>query len=182
MAKFFEKLDDKLAGFIADQHVFFVASAPTDGGHVNVSPKGGDTFRVLGPNKACYLDLTGSGNETAAHLIDNGRMTVMFCSFDRMAQILRLFGTGHVVSKASSEWNELAGLFPDYPGVRQIVVITFDLVQTSCGYQVPLMEFTAERETLGKWAEGKGSEGLKAYRAEKNMVSLDGLPTGLVEG
>lgn len=181
MAKFFDALDDKQTAFIAEQQMFFVASAPNEGGHVNVSPKGGDTFRVLGPNRGCYLDLTGSGNETSAHLRQNGRMTVMFCSFSRMAQILRLFGTGRVIGKTDPDWNDLVALFPDYPGTRQIVVIDFDTVQTSCGYQVPRMDFIAERDTLRKWAENKGEDGLVAYRAEKNMVSIDGLPTGLVE-
>lgn len=181
MAKFFEALDEKLSAFIAEQKLFFTASAPQTGGHVNVSPKGGDTFRILTPNRVCYLDLTGSGNETAAHLIENGRLTVMFCSFSRMTQILRLFGTGRVVSKKDAAWPDLAALFPDYPGQRQIVVLDIDMVQTSCGYQVPLMEFVAERDTLRKWAEQKGPDGLVAYRAEKNAVSLDGLPTGLSE-
>ena len=181
MAKFYDALDEKLTGFIAEQNLFFVASAPENGGHVNVSPKGGDTFRVLGPNRACYLDLTGSGNETAAHVKQNGRMTVMFCSFTRMAQILRLFGTGHVVSKQDRDWADLVGLFPDYPGIRQIMVLYIEMVQTACGYQVPLMDFVAERETLSKSAKSKGPDGLAAYRAEKNMTSIDGLPTGLVE-
>ncbi|MBU1174203.1 MAG: pyridoxamine 5'-phosphate oxidase family protein [Alphaproteobacteria bacterium] len=181
MAKFFKALDDKLNAFIAEQNVFFVASAPAKGGHVNLSPKGGDTFRLLGPNRACYLDLTGSGNETAAHLIDNGRLTIMFCSFIRLAQILRLFGTGRVVGKKHPDWDGLCALFPDYPGRRQIVVIDIDLVQTSCGYQVPLMDFAGERDTLAKWAESKGPEGLIAYRSEKNALSLDGLPTGIEE-
>ena len=181
MAKVFEALDEKLTGFIAAQKMFFTASAPQASGHVNVSPKGGDTFRILSPNRICYLDLTGSGNETAAHLIENGRLTIMFCSFDRMAQILRLFGTGRVVTKKDAEWGALIGLFPDYPGQRQIVVLEIDLVQTSCGYQVPLMDFVSERDTLRKWAEQKGPEGLVAYRAEKNATSHDGLPTGLTE-
>lgn len=181
MARFYEALDEKLSAFISEQKLFFVASAPLAGGHVNVSPKGGDCFRVLGPNRVCYLDLTGSGNETAAHLAENGRLTLMFCSFSRMAQILRLFGTGHVVGKADRDWNEMVVLFPDYPGIRQIVVLDIDMVQTSCGYQVPLMEFVAERDTLRKWAENKGTAGLRAYRAEKNTTSLDGLPTGLSE-
>ena len=181
MATFYEALDDKLSAFIAEQKIFFVASAPRDGGHVNVSPKGGDTFRVIGPNRACYLDLTGSGNETAAHLIENGRLTVMFCSFSRLARILRLFGKGHVVGKGSADFDALVALFPDYPGIRQIVVLDFDTVETSCGYQVPVMDFVSERDTLGKWAEGKGEDGLRTYRATKNMISIDGLPTGLTE-
>ena len=181
MAKFYDALDEKLTSFIAEQNLFFVASAPENGGHVNLSPKGGDTFRVLGPNRACYLDLTGSGNETAAHVGENGRLTVMFCSFSRMAQILRLFGTGRVISKKDAEYQTLLTQFPDYPGTRQIVLVEIEMVETSCGYQVPLMEFVGERDTLRKWAENKGPDGLAAYRAEKNMVSIDGLPTGLKE-
>ena len=181
MAKFYDALDEKLTGFIAEQNMFFVASAPLEGGHVNLSPKGGDTFRVLGANRACYLDLTGSGNETAAHMTENGRLTVMFCSFTRMAQILRLFGTGRVVGKKDAEFQTLLAQFPDYPGVRQIIVLDIEMVQTACGYQVPLMDFVAERETLSKSARSKGPDGLTAYRAEKNMISIDGLPTGLVE-
>ncbi len=134
---------------------------------------------MLGPNRACYLDLTGSGNETAALLLQHGRMTVMFCSFTRMPQILRLYATGRVDSKADAVWAELVGHFPDYPGIRQIIVLDIEMVQTACGYQVPLMEFVAERETLSKSARSKGPEGLINYRAEKNMTSIDGLPTRL---
>lgn len=181
MARFFPALDDELSAFLGAQSVFFVASAPRNDGHVNVSPKGGDTLRVLSPNRVCYLDLTGSGNETAAHLRENGRLTLMVCSFTRLARILRLYGRGRVVGKADAEWSDLVGLFPAYPGQRQIVVLDIDQVQTSCGYQVPVMDFVAERETLGKWANGKGEAGLVAYRAEKNAVSLDGLPTGITE-
>lgn len=181
MAKFYEALDEKLSAFIRAQNLFFVASAPRAGSHVNVSPKGGDTFRILSPNRVCYLDLTGSGNETAAHLKENGRLTVMFCSFTRMAQILRLFGRGRVIGKTEPDWAALDALFPDYPGKRQIVVLDIDTVQTSCGYQVPLMDFVAERDTLRKWAENKGEDALVAYRTEKNAVSLDGLPTGVTE-
>lgn len=180
MAKFYDALDDKLTAFIADQPMFFVATAPADG-HVNVSPKGADTFRVLGPNRACYLDLTGSGNETAAHLRQNGRITVMFNSFSRMAQIMRLFGTGRVAAKGTPEWEAHIGLFPEFLGARQMIFIDIETVQTSCGYAVPEMEFVRERETHIKWAEKKGEDGLRAYRAEENMTSLDGLPTGFQE-
>lgn len=179
MAKFHDALDAKLTDFISAQPMFFVASAPDTGGHVNVSPKGGDTFRVLSPNLCCYLDLTGSGNETAAHLKQNGRMTVMFCSYTRMAQILRLYGTGRVAREGDAEYAHHIGLFPDYPGKRQIVLLDIEMVQTSCGYQVPVMDFVTERDTLTKWAEGKGAEGLVAYRRQKNTTSIDGLPTGL---
>ena len=180
MAKFFDALDQQHTDFIEAQPMFFVASAPAHGGHVNVSPKGGETFRVLSPNRACYLDLTGSGNETAAHVLQNGRLTVMFCSFARMAQIMRLFGTGRTFGKGTAGFNELSKRFPDYVGARQIVTLDIETVQTSCGYQVPVMDFVAERQTLTKWAEQKGPDGLAAYRAENNRLSIDGLPTGLI--
>jgi Pyridoxamine 5'-phosphate oxidase len=182
MADFYDALSEKLIRFIAEQKIFFVASAPADGGHVNLSPKGGDTFRVLGPKLFCYLDLTGSGNETAAHMLDNGRLTAMFCSFGPMAQIVRLYGRGRVAAMGSPDWAALVGLFPDYFGARQMVFLDIETVQTSCGYQVPRLEFVAERETLDKWSRNKGTDGLRDYRAEKNAASLDGLPTGFAEG
>lgn len=181
MAKFYDAIEGAHRDFIEAQQMFFTASAPSQSGHVNVSPKGADTFRVLSPNQVCYLDLTGSGNETSAHLLQNGRITIMFCSFSRMAQIMRLFGTGRVAHRGTHEWQSHIGLFEDMPGARQIVFIDVEKVQTSCGYSVPQMDFVAHRETLNKWATGRGEEGLKSYRAEKNMVSLDGLPTGFIE-
>lgn len=181
MAKFFDKLEDKHSAFIAEQKMFCVASAPSEGGHVNLSPKGGDTFRVISPSSACYLDLTGSGNETAAHLLDNGRLTVMFTSFEANALILRLYGKGSLVSKTHEDWAELSALFPQYPGIRQIMKLDIDQVQSSCGYQVPVMTFVKERETLTKYALNKGEDAMKAYRTKENQVSMDGLPTGLTE-
>jgi hypothetical protein len=164
--------------FIEVQHVFFVASAPLEpDGHVNLSPKGMDTFRVVSPNRIAYLDLTGSGNETAAHLVQNGRVTVMFCAFDGKPTILRLFGRGRVVRPGAAEWDELSKLFPALPGARQVIVVDVTRVQTSCGFGVPVMRFEAERDTLVRWAESKGEEGLRQYREKKNRASIDGLPT-----
>jgi hypothetical protein len=177
MAKTFSEITEELGAFIAAQPVFFVASAPrADEGRVNVSPKGLDTFRLLGPRSVAYLDLTGSGNETAAHLAENGRITLLFCAFSGPPRILRLYGRGRVVLPGGADWASLAPLFPDLPGARQIVVAEIDRVQTSCGFGVPLFEPAGPRETLIRWAEAKGPAGLAAYRAEKNARSIDGLP------
>lgn len=182
MADFYDALNDRHRAFIANQKMFFTASAPSAGGHVNLSPKGADTFRVLGENLCCYLDMTGSGNETAAHMRDNGRLTIMFCSFDRTAQIMRLFGTGRVAAAGSVDFMAHIDRFDDFPGIRQMIFLDIETVQTSCGYGVPVMDFVDHRETMAKWALSKGEDGLVAYRADKNMVSLDGLPTGFSEG
>ncbi len=181
MAQFYDGIDEKLRAFIEAQPVFFVASAPHEG-RVNVSPKGMDTFRVLGPNEVVYLDMTGSGNETAAHLRQNGRITIMFCSFTRNALVMRLFGRGRIVPPESAEGRDLAPLFPDYPGVRQFVRVSVDQAQTSCGYGVPQMDLVRERETLQKYWIAKGPDGTAAYQHEHNRFSIDGLPTGLGEG
>ncbi|MEN3973611.1 pyridoxamine 5'-phosphate oxidase family protein [Emcibacter sp. SYSU 3D8] len=180
MAQFYPRLDDALKAFIAEQHLFFVASAPGEG-RVNLSPKGMDTFRVIDDTTACYLDLTGSGNETAAHLRDNGRITVMWCSFGGTARIMRIFGKGRVARPGSADFERLIALFPSIPGTRQIVVIDIDEAQTSCGYGVPQYDLNRERPTLVKWAEKKGEDGLRDYRARKNVRSIDGLPTGLFD-
>jgi hypothetical protein len=176
MAQTYDVITDELRAFIEKQHVFFVGSAPLSGdGHVNVSPKGLDCFRVLSPTRAGYVDLTGSGNETSAHLHENGRVTFMFCAFVGKPMILRLFGRGRVVLPGSAGWGELAGVFPDYPGARQIIVAELDRVQTSCGFAVPLMEHAGDRDLLPKWARKKGAEGLAEYRRKKNARSIDGL-------
>lgn len=180
MAKFYDALDDKTSAFIAEQPIFFVATAPNEG-RINLSPKGGDCFRVINNNLACYLDLTGSGNETSAHLKDDGRLTVMFTSFSKTPLILRLYGKGHVAYKGSDDWNAYIDRFPDMLGARQLVFITIESVQTSCGFAVPQMEMVAPRDTLTKWAVNKGVDGLKAYRAENNVRSIDDLPTGFSE-
>lgn len=178
MANVTQSISPELQAFIEAQHVFFVASAPSGpNGHVNLSPKGIDTFRVLDPNRVAYLDLTGSGNETAAHLLQNGRVTFMFCAFEGKPLILRLYGSGRAVAPESPEFALLAPHFPQLPGVRQIIVADLTRVQTSCGFGVPTMKFQAERDVLQQWARKKGEDGLRAYRDKKNRVSIDGLPT-----
>jgi predicted pyridoxine 5'-phosphate oxidase superfamily flavin-nucleotide-binding protein len=176
MGRVEEVITDELAEFIAAQHVFFVATAPSgDGGHVNLSPKGFDTFAVLDPNTVAYLDLTGSGVETIAHLRDNGRITIMFCAFDGKPLIIRLYGRGEVLTIGESEADALLSHFASYPGARSVIRVRLDRVSTSCGYGVPLLEYEGERDQLRKWAERRGPDGLVAYRAETNAVSIDGL-------
>jgi hypothetical protein len=173
-----EAISPELRAFIETQRVFFVATAPAGpDGHVNVSPKGMDTFRVLSPTRVAYLDLTGSGNETAAHLLENGRITFMFCAFEGKPTIVRLYGRGRAVPIESSRGAELRPHFPALPGARQIVVADLTRVQTSCGFGVPLMQFADERDALVRWAEARGDEGLMAYREQKNRRSIDGMPT-----
>lgn len=180
MAKVFEWITDELRQFIEAQQVFFVATAPLrESGHVNLSPKGLDSFRVLGPNRVAYLDLTGSGNETSAHLQENGRITLMFCAFQQAPMILRLFGRGYTVLPETEEWRSLQAEFPSIPGARQMIVAEIDRVQTSCGMGVPQYDFRGHRRELVQWAEKKGQEGLQAYWQQKNQVSIDGLPTPL---
>ena len=178
MAKFFSELDDTLRRFIAEQKIFFTATAPAEG-RINLSPKGMDTFRCLDAKRVAYLDLTGSGNETAAHVRADGRLTVMFCSFTEKPLILRLYGRGRVVQPHDAEWPELHERFPRLTGERQIIVLEIESGQTSCGYAVPVYELKEERGRLVEWAEKKGEEGLRDYRREKNRTSIDGLPTGL---
>lgn len=183
MGKQFDHIDDATRDFILQQKLFFVASA-AEASRVNVSPKGLDCLRVLGPNSVAYLDRTGSGNETAAHLLADGRLTLMFCAFDGAPKILRLYGHARSIYRDEAEYDALltahfGGIEPR--GARQIVLQTIDLVQTSCGFAVPLMDFVADRPVLAKWAESKTDDELVAYRALKNTTSLDGLPTGLSE-
>lgn len=176
MAKFYEKLDENLRKFIENQKMFFTASAPNDG-RINLSPKGIDTFRCLDDKTVAYLDLTGSGNETAAHLTENGRLTIMFCSFTAKPLILRLYGKGEVVRPSNKSWNELHENFPNYPGERQIILLNVESVQTSCGYGVPVYQLKEERTKLLDWAEKKGEQGIEKYWSEKNQKSIDNLPT-----
>jgi Pyridoxamine 5'-phosphate oxidase len=178
MAKFYSQLDAQLCEFIAQQQLFFTATAPIDG-RINLSPKGIDSFRCLDFDRVAYLDLTGSGNETAAHLHQNGRMTMMFCSFTDKPLILRLYGQGEVVSPGSSKWDNLIDRFTDLPGKRQLILLQIESVQTSCGYGVPIYELQTERSTLLDWATSKGVEGVSAYQQQKNLTSIDGLPTYL---
>lgn len=180
MGKSYEAITDHVRDFIEAQHLFFVGSAPlSDTGHVNISPKGTDTFRILTPNRVAYLDMTGSGNETSAHLMENGRVTFMFCAFDGAPNIVRLFGTGRAVLPGGPEWDELAAHFNLVPGHRQIIVADITEVRDSCGYGVPLYEYQSDRDQMARWVETKGEDGLAAYRQEKNLCSLDGLPTPL---
>jgi hypothetical protein len=168
----------ELQAFILAQPIFFVASAPlASTGHVNLSPKGLETFRVLSPSRVIYLDLTGSGNETAAHLLENGRITFMFCAFEDPPKILRLFGNGRVLRPDDPDWTKLSAGFPEFPGIRQIIDATIARVQTSCGFGVPLMQVQGQRDLLPQWSLKKGPAGLAEYREKKNSRSIDGLPT-----
>jgi len=180
MARFYPALEDKHRSFIAAQKVFFTATAPNDG-RINLSPKGMDSLRVIDTQCVAYLDLTGSGNETATHLKHDGRMTMMFCSFASDPLILRLYGRGRVVRRQDADWAEWRAHFPALPGERQIIVLDIESVQTSCGYAVPQFEYGGERDTLMRWAEKKGTLGLLEYWREKNQISIDGLATGLLE-
>jgi len=182
MGEQYDHITPTLQSFIQAQPLFFVATAPlSEHGHVNLSPKGYDTFRILSSHQVAYLDLTGSGNETSAHLTENGRITFMFCAFRGTPQILRLYGKGETVLKGAERWDELMAHFPSYPGIRQIILVSIDRVQTSCGYGVPLMELQKDRETLTRWATSKGEEGLADYRNANNSKSLDGLSTPLAQ-
>ncbi len=189
MGKVYPEIDQRLRKFIAAQPVFFVATAPClqpdgTGGHVNVSPKGYmDTFAILGPHRVAYVDLTGSGAETIAHLRQNGQITIMFCSFGHETKILRLYGTGAVVVRGSAGWDQLAVHFPAEAGLgtarrnaRAIIDVEVHRIADSCGYAVPVMELSHERDVLARSAEKKTPEELAEYRAEKNSVSIDGLP------
>lgn len=181
MAKFYPELTDTLLEFIAQQQMFFTASAPLNG-RVNVSPKGMDTFRCLNRQEVAYLDLTGSGNETSAHIGENGRLTIMFCSFSSQPLILRLYGQGQVIRPRDREWESLYRRFDPIPGTRQIIKLRLDCAQTSCGYGVPLYAYQGQRPKLQQWAEAKGEAGIQKYWQEKNQTSIDGLPTGLLSG
>lgn len=181
MGKQFQQMEAAHLEFIAQQKIFFNASA-AEGGRVNVSPRDGKSLRVLDAHTAVYLDLTGSGNETAAHLLADGRLTLMFCAFEGAPMILRLYGTGRAVSRGSEEYRSLLDAHfegTEPAGARQMIVLAVDAVQTSCGFNVPLFQYEGERDTLIRWAEKKGPEGLDAYWREKNTRSIDGLPTGL---
>ena len=178
MGKQFPEITDRFSTFIAAQSMYFVATAASDG-RVNLSPKGLDSLRVLGPNRVAWLNLTGSGNETSAHLLDNPRMTLMFCSFDREPLILRLYGAAREVQPNDPDWDELYREFPPHVSARQIYDMTVDLVQTSCGFGVPLMSVESERVLLDTWAEKKGPEGVAEYWQQKNLSSIDGMPTKL---
>ena len=176
MGKTYPEIDEELRRFIQAQSMFFVATAPLDScGHVNLSPKGLDTFRILGPRSVAYLDVFGSGVETIAHLRENGRIVVMFCSFHGTPKVLRLHGRGRVVEPHEAEFAALAH-FPVYEGTRAIIEVEITRIGDSCGYGVPLLKFEAQRAALPAWCRKRGTEGLKIYRQEKNRRSIDGLP------
>ena len=179
MAKIMSSINDSIKGFIEQQHLFFVGTAARDG-RVNVSPKGMDTLRVVDKNRVIWMNLTGSGNETAAHLLDINRMTLMFCSFEEMPLILRLYGTAKTIHQREEEWSALQQLFPAYKGARQIFDMAVETVQTSCGYAVPFYDFKASRNRLVEWSENKGEEDITAYWKEKNSTSIDGFETGIL--
>lgn len=177
MGKQYPAITPALAQWMSEQHLFFVATAPLAAeGHVNCSPKGGDCFRILDDHTVAYQDLTGSGAETLAHLRENGRLVIMFCAFDGPPQIVRLHGQGQVLTAQDAEFEALAAHFPAHLGTRSIVRLSVTRVSSSCGYGVPLMEFQSDRDMLGPWADKKGTEGLEAYRQQKNHHSIDGLP------
>jgi hypothetical protein len=184
MASFFDQIEPHVAKFIAAQHIFFTSTAAPSG-RVNISPRPTACLRMLNANAVAYLDETGSGNETAAHLRLLDRMTIMLCGFESVPMILRLYGHGRTHPIGSPEYETLLKSAFDNeaaPGARQIVRLTVDLVQTSCGYGVPLFDYKEERHTLHRWAEGKGPEGVAAYRQQKNRFSIDGFPTGIPAG
>lgn len=177
MAKVHEEITGDLREWIGKQQMFFVATAPLSGEqHVNCSPKGTDSFRVLGPNRVGYLDYTGSGAETIAHIRENGRIVFMFCAFEGAPRILRLHGKAQFFTPNSDEWGEYRDQFPDNPGVRSIIVADISRVCTSCGYAVPEYEYVRQRKVLADWAEKTGPEGVIEYQQNKNRQSIDGLP------
>ena len=173
MAERFDQLDPKHVAFIEAQHLFFVGTASVDS-FINVSPNGLDTLRVLGPNRIVWLNLTGSGNETSSHVQRDGRMTLMFCSFDRQPLILRVYGRAQVIHPQDAQWPGLIDAFDTLPGARQCFDMQIELILTSCGYAVPHYELKGERETLTNWAHKKGQAGIEAYWAQTNARALDG--------
>jgi hypothetical protein len=177
MGKIFEGIDDKTAAWIREQRIFFVATAPLGrDGHINCSPKGGDSFNVIGPTTVAYQDLTGSGAETIAHLRENGRIVIMFCAFEGPAKIVRLHGIGEVVATSHTDFVSLSSYFPENPGTRAIIRIKVTRVSDSCGYGVPFFDFRGQRNSLNKWAHEQGTRRLEEYRKSKNKESIDGLP------
>ena len=178
MGKRYPELQPDQIDFIGDQHIFFAATA-APGARLNLSPKGMDCLRVMSPTRILWLNLTGSGNETAAHLALDPRITVMWCSFTIKPLILRAYGSARAIHQMDPDWADLAAELPDQPGARQIIDLTIDLVQSSCGFAVPFMDFREDRPVLKSWAEGKGADGLRSYWDERNRQTIDGLPTGI---
>ena len=180
MGKTSELIEPTHKEFIEKQHLFFVSTAPLSAsGHINLSPKGLDSFRVLSPNLVGYMDIIGSGNETSAHILENSRISFMFCAFDGPPNILRLYGKGRTILPDDAEWANLSKKFTILASTRQIILANIFQVQTSCGFGIPYYEYSGERDHSFKWAESKGAEGLENYKNEKNKISLDGLPTAM---
>jgi len=179
MSTRYAELNNAHKTFIGRQHIFFVGTAAQEG-FVNVSPKGMDSFRVINNSKIVWLNLTGSGNESAAHILENDRMTVMFCSFEKRPLILRLYGHARVIHPRNEHWSERIALFPDFIGARQIFELHLEMVQTSCGYAVPYYELTSERPTLDQWADKRGKQGIEKYWEDRNTKSLDNKDTGIL--
>jgi len=178
MAKRYPELNEELSAFIREQKLYFVATASD--GYVNLSPKGMDSLRILDASTVAWLSVTGSGNETAAHVLEDGRMTMMFCGFESRPLILRLYGKAQVYHERDEQWPTYARHFELLPGTRQIFVLDIEFVITSCGLGVPYYEYRGERGKLIEWAINKGSEGLREYWGRKNQLSLNGKPTGLL--
>ncbi len=179
MGKFTE-IDGTLQAFIGAQQMFFVATAAPEG-RVSLSPKGMDSLRVLAPQRIVWLNLTGSENETAAHLLECPRLSLMWCSFTQKPLILRVYGNARAVHPRDRDWAELLALFPEMPGSRQIFDVEVEMAMTSCGFAVPRYEFLGQRNTLLEWAQSKGEAGVRNYWERRNRVSLDGKPTGILE-
>lgn len=180
MAKFYNELNPKLQEFIEKQKVFFVGTAAPEGA-INVSPKGMDSLRISHSKQLAWLNLTGSGNETAAHLNETPRMTLMFCAFEGNPMILRVYGKARAIHSQDEEWSKWNSKFPTMPGARQIFILNIDQVQTSCGFGVPLLQYTGDRDQLINWAERKGEAGVKEYWKENNQTSIDGKPTKIFD-
>jgi hypothetical protein len=176
----YTKIKEEDLEFIGKQRIFFVATAAKEGS-INLSPKGHDTLRVISSNKVIWLNLTGSGNETSAHLQADGRITFMFCAFDGKPLTLRLYGQGRVIHPYDNDWHSLLPLFGDFPNARQIIECEISMVQRSCGFGVPFMEYKGTRADMASWAEKKGEEGIRRYWKDKNQSSIDGLPTNIIK-
>jgi hypothetical protein len=180
MAKILPEITEELKIFIENQHIFFTGTAMVDG-HVNVSPKGMDSLRVVGAHKIVWRNLTGSGNETAAHLQQVNRITLMWCAFDGKPLILRCYGKAKVYHERDEGFEKLNSLFPESVGSRQLIEVDVDIVQTSCGFAIPFMDYKEDRDVLKKWTESRGREGIREYWQEKNTTSIDGKPTGIID-
>ncbi len=180
MSKFYTKITSRVQKFMEAQKMFFVATAPNSG-RINLSPKGMDSFRVVNENRILWLNLTGSGNETAAHILENNKITLMFCAFEGNPNILRIYGKGKVIHPKDTEWKDVISLFPEIPGARQIFDITVESAQDSCGMSIPFYEYKGDRNQLNDWAIAQGEEKVKQYWKDKNQTSIDGLPTDILK-